>query len=109
MLQPNYNDNQHTTRTRRQYKTIRQRYDNDTETSMSQDEQRPAPATFEAAFRGVQSPPGLEATLMARHPELQVKAEQVRPARQEEEQAGFFCGITHARTSGRQFRVRNYV
>jgi hypothetical protein len=33
---------------------------------------------------------------MARHPELQVEAERVRRARQEEEQADFSCGITHA-------------
>ena len=66
---------------------------------MSVDKQRPA-ATFEEAFRGVQSRPDLEATLMARHPELQVEAERVRRARQEEEQADFSCGITHARTSG---------
>ena len=69
-------------------------------TNMSKWEQRPAAATFEEAFRDVQPCPGLEATLMARYLELQVKAEQVRPARQEEEQADFSCGITHAHTSG---------
>jgi hypothetical protein len=37
---------------------------------------------------------------MARYPELQVEAERVRRARQEEEQADFSRGITHARTSG---------
>jgi hypothetical protein len=67
---------------------------------MSKDEQRPIVATFEEAFQDVQPCPGLEATLMARYPELQVKAEQVRGARQEEEQADFSCGITHAHTSG---------
>jgi hypothetical protein len=48
---------------------------------MSEDELRPAAATFEEVFRGEeQSCPNLEATLMARHPELQVKAERVRRA-----------------------------
>jgi hypothetical protein len=63
---------------------------------MSEDEQTPA-ATFEEAFRDVQPRPHLEATLMARHPELQkVKAERVRPGvQQEEEQANFSRGITH--------------
>jgi hypothetical protein len=67
---------------------------------MSEDEQRPAAATFEKAFRDVQPRPDLEATLMAQYPELQVEAERVRRARQEEEQADFCRGITHARTSG---------
>jgi hypothetical protein len=53
---------------------------------MSKDEQRPAAATFEEAFRDVQPRPGLEATLMAPYPELQVEADQVRQARQDEEQ-----------------------
>ncbi len=69
-------------------------------TNMSKDKQRPVAATFGEAFRDVQPPPDLEATLMARHPELQVKAERVRRARQEEEQADFSRGITHAHTSG---------
>jgi hypothetical protein len=77
----------------------RYKYDKDTTTSMSEDEQRPAAATFGEAFRDVQPRPDLEATLMARYPELQVEAEQVRRARQEEEQADFSSGITHARTS----------
>jgi hypothetical protein len=64
---------------------------------MSEDEQRPA-ATFEEAFRDVQPRPDLEATLMARHPELQVKAEQVKRARQEEEQPDLSPGITHGRS-----------
>jgi hypothetical protein len=64
---------------------------------MSVDEQRPA-ATFEEALRDVQPRPALEATLMARHPELQVEAERVRQARQEEEQADFSRGKTHARS-----------
>jgi hypothetical protein len=59
--------------------------------------QRPA-ATFEEAFRDVQPCPDLEATLMARHQVLQVAAERVRRARQEEEQADFSGGITHARS-----------
>jgi hypothetical protein len=46
---------------------------------MSKDKQRPA-ATFEEAFRNVQPHPDLEATLMARHLELQVEAERVRRA-----------------------------
>jgi hypothetical protein len=55
---------------------------------MSEDQQRPAAVTFEEAFRDVQPRPDLiEATLMARYPELQVEAERVRRARQEEEQA----------------------
>ena len=54
---------------------------NDTTTNMLEEEQRPS--TFEEAFRDVQPRPGLEATLMARHPELQVEAERVRRARQE--------------------------
>ena len=37
---------------------------------------------------------------MAGHPELQAKAERERWAGQEEEQAAFSPGITHARTSG---------
>jgi hypothetical protein len=37
-------------------------------------------------------------TLKARHPELQVEAERMRRARQEEEQADFSRGITHARS-----------
>ena len=41
---------------------------------MSEDEQRPVAATFEEAFRDVQPRPDLEATLMARYPELQVEA-----------------------------------
>jgi hypothetical protein len=53
---------------------------------MSKDEQRPAAATFEEAFQDVQPPPGLGATLMARYPELQVEADRVRRARQDEEQ-----------------------
>jgi hypothetical protein len=40
---------------------------------MSEDEQRPAAAPFEIASRDVQSRPNLEATLMARYLELQVK------------------------------------
>jgi hypothetical protein len=92
-----YNKN-HTKRTRRRYKKIRRRYDNDTTTNMSEDEQRPAAITFEEALRDVQPRPDLEATLMARHPELQVEAERVRPARQEEEQADFSHGIAHARS-----------
>ncbi len=40
---------------------------------MSEDEQRPVAATFEEAFRDVQPRPDLEATLMARYPELQVE------------------------------------
>jgi hypothetical protein len=64
---------------------------------MFEDKQRPA-ATFEEAFRDVQPRPNLEATLMARHPELQVEAEQVRRARQEEEQPDFSPGITHVRS-----------
>jgi hypothetical protein len=68
-----------------------------TANNMSEDEQRPA-ATFEETFRDVQPRPGLEATLMAQHAELQVKAEQVRWAQQEEEQADFSCGITHGRS-----------
>ena len=67
---------------------------------MSEDKQRPVAATFEGAFQDVQPRPDLEATLMARYPELQVEAEQVRRACQEEEQADFSHGITHARTSG---------
>jgi hypothetical protein len=67
---------------------------------MSKDKQRPVATTFEEAFRDVQPRPNLEATLMARYPELQVEAERVRRARQEEEQADFFRGITHGRTSG---------
>jgi hypothetical protein len=70
---------------------------NNTTTNMSVDEQRPA-ATFGEALRDVQPRPGLEATLMARHPELQVEAEWVRRARQEEEQADFSRGNTHARS-----------
>lgn len=42
---------------------------------MSEDGQRPA--TFEEAFIDVEPRPGLVATLMARLPELQVKAEQL--------------------------------
>jgi hypothetical protein len=57
---------------------------NNTTTNMSVDEQRPV-TTFEEAFRDVQPCPDLEATLMARHPELQLEAERVRRARQEEE------------------------
>jgi hypothetical protein len=75
-------------------------YDKDTTTNMSEYEQRPAAATFEEAFRDVQPRPGLEATLMTRYPELQVEAERVRRARQEEEQADFSRGITHVHTSG---------
>ncbi len=37
---------------------------------------------------------------MARYPELQVEAERVRGAHQEEEQADFSRGITHGHTSG---------
>jgi hypothetical protein len=70
---------------------------NNTTTNMSVDEHRPA-ATFEEGFRDVEPRPGLEATLMARHPELQAEAEQVRRARQEEEQADFSCGKTHVRS-----------
>jgi hypothetical protein len=43
---------------------------------MLEDEERPA--TFEEAFRDVEPRPDLEATLMARHPELQVEAERLR-------------------------------
>ena len=64
---------------------------------MSEDEQRPA-ATFNEAFRDVEPRPDLEATFMARHPELQVKAERVRRVQQEDEQADFARGITHARS-----------
>jgi hypothetical protein len=70
---------------------------NNTTTNMSVDKQRPA-ATFEEALRDVQPRPGLEATLIARHAELQVEAERVRRARQEEEQAAFSPGKTHARS-----------
>jgi hypothetical protein len=66
---------------------------NNTATNMSEDEQRPV-ATFEEAFRDdVQPRPGLEATLMTPHPELQVEAERVRRARQEEEQADSRMGL----------------
>jgi hypothetical protein len=58
----------------------RKRYENDTTTNRSEDEHRPAAATFEEAFRDVQPRPNLEATLMARHPELQVEAEGMRRA-----------------------------
>ena len=71
---------------------------------MSKDKQRPA-ATFEEAFRNVQPHPDLEATLMARHLELQVEAERVRRAWQEEEQADFSRGITHARSGNGHFAV----
>jgi hypothetical protein len=64
---------------------------------MSGDEQRPT-ATFEEAFSDVQPRPDLEAALMARYPELQVKAERARWERQEEEQADFSRGITHGRS-----------
>jgi hypothetical protein len=47
---------------------------NVTTTNMPEDEQRPA-ETFEEAFRDVQPCPNLEPTMMARNPELQVKAE----------------------------------
>ena len=40
---------------------------------MSEDKQRPIAPTFEEAFRDVQPRPDLEATLMARYPELQVE------------------------------------
>jgi hypothetical protein len=64
---------------------------------MSEDEQRPAAATFEEAFRDVQPHPDLEATLMARYPELQVEADQVRRARQDEEQYSHLLRSFHNR------------
>jgi hypothetical protein len=64
---------------------------------MSGDKQRPA-ATFEEAFSDVQPRPDLEATLMARYPELQVEAERNRRERQEEGKAVFSRGITHGRS-----------
>jgi hypothetical protein len=67
-------------------------------TNMSKDEQRPTTPTFEEACRDVQPHPNLEATLMAHHLELQVEAEGARRARQEEEQADFSGGMTHARS-----------
>jgi hypothetical protein len=70
---------------------------NNTATNMSEDEQRPAAATFEEAFRDVQPRPDLEATLMARYPELQVKADRVRGARQDEEQYSDLLRSFHIR------------
>jgi hypothetical protein len=93
-------NNQTTTTLQGQEDDDTKQYDKDRTTNMSEDEQRPAAATFEEAFRDVQPRPDLEATLMARYPELQVEAERVRRARQEEEQAYFSRGIPHVRTSG---------
>jgi hypothetical protein len=79
---------------------------NNTTTNMSKDKQRPATATFEEAFRDVQPRPDLEATLMARYPKLQVEADRVRRARQDEEQYSDLLRSYHNREGRLSMRFK---